>query len=146
MLRAICLAALLVCTGGCFKNVYYVSGTTPTLEADHWEWRHYALLGLISFDDHIELRTHCPQGVSRIISQMEIHHAIIASITAGFYTPMAVYVHCRSEGDGAEGTSGAEVPTDVPPLQDAGVSQDAGPVDSAQGELPPGPPDPFQAQ
>lgn len=83
---------------GCYQQAYVVSGTVPEGNLADREWRHYLLAGLIPLSDDVELRSVCPQGVSRIESGQNVLHVLISVLTAFLYAPSSVEIWCQAAG------------------------------------------------
>lgn len=72
-----------------------MSGTVPRPTPSYSEWQHHLLSGLVDLSSEIELRDHCPEGVSRIVDSIEPLNVLVYFLTATIYSPSTVEIYCR---------------------------------------------------
>jgi hypothetical protein len=80
----------------CYRHEYAVSGTVPRATPTYSEWQHHLLSGLVDLSSEIELRDHCPEGVSRIVDSIEPLNVLVYFLTATIYSPSTVEIYCRA--------------------------------------------------
>lgn len=113
---ATALLALMPLVAGCVTHTYVVSGTTPSEDPDHVEWRSHLLTGLIALDGDIDLRERCPQGVAMIEDEVELLNALLWVVTGFIYTPSTVDIYCQAPQEVRVPTAPGEVPVvELPP-------------------------------
>lgn len=91
--RAFALAVALL--PGCMRHEYVVSGTVPRQTKVFSAWQHNFLWGSVSATNPIDLRAVCPEGISRIESEIALEQTFMHALTVGIYAPTKMHVYCR---------------------------------------------------
>jgi hypothetical protein len=92
----------LVVAGACYHTTIE-TGAAPTTQVVEKEWAASWIGGLVP-PDPVETAAKCPNGVSKVETQLSFLNMVANVLTLGIYTPMTITVTC---GTGRR----AEVPT-----------------------------------
>jgi hypothetical protein len=80
---------------GCMRHEYVVSGTVPRQTKVFSAWQHNFFWGSVSATNPIDLRAVCPEGISRIESEISLEQTFMHALTLGIYGPTKMRVYCR---------------------------------------------------
>ena len=59
-------------------------------------WAHSFVYGLVP-PSTVDAKAHCPNGVSKVETQMTFVQGVVAFLTASLYTPMTITVTCAGK-------------------------------------------------
>ena len=108
--RLALLAVASLTAAGCMRHEYIVSGTVPRTEGAYSTWQHNFLWGAVSATNPVDVRGVCPEGLSRIESEIAFEQALLHLVTAGLYAPTKMHVYCRRLPAAAGDLGGAAAP------------------------------------
>ncbi len=89
------LGVLLVATG-CY-HATIDTGKPPAPETIERPWATSLIYGLVP-PPVVETAARCPNGVSRVETQLSFLNQLVAWLTFGIYTPMSIKVTCAAAG------------------------------------------------
>ncbi len=89
------VVALLAATA-CYHAVID-TGKPPSPQTIERPWATSLIYGLVP-PPVVETASRCPNGVSRVETQLSFLNQLVAGITAGIYTPMSIKVTCAAAG------------------------------------------------
>lgn len=92
MHRTLAVVALAVLLSGCYHAVVE-TGRAPSPQTEQKPWAAGWLFGLVP-PKPLETAQKCPNGVSRVETQLSFPNMLASYITGGIYTPMDVRVTC----------------------------------------------------
>lgn len=95
-LRAVVVLALAVSFAGCYKATVH-TGLAPAPSGERVEkaWAHGFLYGLVP-PSEVEVRDRCPNGVSRVETELSFTNQLAAILTGWLYTPMTIRAVCAA--------------------------------------------------
>ena len=93
MVRGMMTMGLLVAASGCYEHTYTVGQGAPVGPVVYSEWHSSWLGGLIG-ERNIVVDRVCPSGNATIHDEMSFLNGLVATLTAGIYTPTEVKIRC----------------------------------------------------
>ena len=90
----ISLAAVAVASSACYHAVID-TGRPAGTTAIHKPWAHGWIYGLVP-PEPIETAAKCPNGVSKVETQLSFLNQLVSGLTLGIYTPMQIDITCAS--------------------------------------------------
>jgi hypothetical protein len=90
------VAALAVVASGCY-HATVDTGRAPSGVVVENQWAHSFIGGLVP-PSTVNVAQDCPQGVSRVETQLSFLNGLIGGLTWGIYTPMTIRVTCAAGG------------------------------------------------
>jgi hypothetical protein len=92
---------------GCYRNVYKIGGGAPTTGAPvSRAWQNHFLYGLVG-NPTIDVGTLCPSGRATLVNRYTPLNSLVASLTAGLYTPTTTLLYCAAPGAASPSPDGA---------------------------------------
>ncbi len=114
--RSLVRISLLVVLAGCY-HATIETGLPPSAQTLEKSFASGWIYGLVP-PSTVETASRCPNGASKVETQLSFVNSLVNIITFGIYTPMSIKVTCAAAGSG--GADGE--PTDV--MIDAGATMD----------------------
>ena len=93
--RLITLLGAIVLTSAACYHAVIDTGRPPGNTAIHKPWAHGWILGLVP-PEPIETASKCPNGVSKVETQLSFLNQLVSALTLSIYTPMQIDVTCAS--------------------------------------------------
>ena len=93
MVRGLMTMGLLIVASGCYEHTYTVGQGAPVGPVVYSEWHSSWLGGLIGERNIVVARV-CPSGNATIHDEMSFLNGLVATLTAGIYTPTEVKIRC----------------------------------------------------
>lgn len=95
---ALCMTLIAaLCLAGCYAATVE-TGKPPAAKTITKKWASCWVFGLVP-PKTIESATECPNGVSKVETQLSFLNQLVSLLTLGIYTPMQIVVTC-AEGSG----------------------------------------------
>lgn len=117
--RMIAVGSVLVVTSGCY-HATIDTGKPPSPQTIERPWATSLIYGLVP-PPVVETASRCPNGVSRVETQLSFLNQIVAWLTAGIYTPMTIKVVCAAAG--SENEAGTAYAVEIDGQADLRVQQ-----------------------
>ena len=93
-MRKIISAILLVGITGCY-HATIETGVAPSGQTVDREWASSWIYGLVP-PSTTETQAKCPNGVSKVETQLSFVNMVVGMVTGGIYTPMQINVTCAA--------------------------------------------------
>ncbi len=90
--RSATLLGAVVALSGCY-HATIETGLPPGNQTLEKAWASSWVLGLVP-PSTVETASRCPNGVARVETKLSFLNQLVALLTAGIYTPMAIRVTC----------------------------------------------------
>lgn len=90
------IAALFVASVACY-HATIDTGLTPSTQVVEKAWASGWIYGLVP-PKTVETMAKCPNGVSKVETQLSFVNQLVNFLTLGIYTPMAIKVTCAQGG------------------------------------------------
>ncbi len=94
--RSATLLGAVVALSGCY-HATIETGLPPGNQTLEKAWASSWVLGLVP-PSTVETASRCPNGVARVETKLSFLNQLVALLTAGIYTPMAIRVTCAGPG------------------------------------------------
>lgn len=88
------LCAALLCTAGCY-HATIETGLAPSNEVIEKDFASGWIYGLVP-PSTVETQSKCPNGVSKVETQLSFVNQLVAFLTLDIYTPMDIKVTCAA--------------------------------------------------
>lgn len=104
----VAMAGSIVLLGGCF-HATIETGLAPSPQVIDQPWASAWVYGLVP-PKTVEAMAKCPNGVSKVETQISFLNGLVGLLTFSIYTPMTIKVTCASGGS-------ASIPTGAPAIR-----------------------------
>jgi hypothetical protein len=95
-IRKVAVVGCFVVLGGCF-HATIETGLAPSPQVIDQPWASAWVYGLVP-PKTVETMAKCPDGVSKVETQLSFLNGLVALLTFSIYTPMSIKVTCASGG------------------------------------------------
>lgn len=109
-LRALSLVGSLM-LAGCYHAIIE-TGRPASSDVLHKPWAPSFIGGLVP-PSPVEVASRCPNGVSRVDTQLSFLNMLVGGITFGIFTPMDIKVTCAAAGNDDSSLASVRVDGDV---------------------------------
>lgn len=93
MRKSITVTTLALCVG-CY-HATIDTGLTPSPVTVEKAWAHGWIFGLVP-PSNVETIAKCPNGASKVETQLSFPNQLVSFLTGGIYTPMEIKVTCAA--------------------------------------------------
>lgn len=94
MRKVLPLVLLTLSLSGCYHATVVTGRPSSSIQVEK-EWASSWLGGLVP-PSTVDVGPTCPNGVSRVETQMSFLNMVAGAVTAGIYTPMSILAVCAS--------------------------------------------------
>jgi hypothetical protein len=116
--------ATAIVLAGCY-NARVITGLTPSDQVIQEDWAASWIYGAVS-PKTVEAAAQCPNGVAQVHTYHSFLNILVASLTAGIFTPISIQVTCAAGSRSrAVGATDMRIDTDAPLAQQLAQFQQA---------------------
>ena len=120
-MKSAAVLVVIAVVGGCF-NARIETGLRPSQEVIKQGWAPSWIFGAVS-PPTVEAASACPNGVAQVHTYRSFLNMLVAGLTFGIFTPMAINVTCAQAGGDDEASGASEVRIDASASMEEKVQQ-----------------------